>query len=166
MSLYSVIPTIPSDVSEVRLKVHLKRWRSSWKKVFVPTDHGVAAAMASDMSAISMYYLPKPSKQGILSYSSRHRIMRGFVTCYLGLNSTFYPSLQHSDGASVAEDVFPLVVVAFSTQLRLANSSATAAPPPPTQSNKPRQFFTNFPCSRFYMCLHWSSGRLTLPWLA
>ena len=75
--------------------------------------------------------------------------MRGFVTCYLGLTSTFYPSLQHSDGASVAEDVFPLVVVAFSTQLRLANSSATAAPPPPTQSNKPRQFFTNFPCSRF-----------------
>ena len=68
--------------------------------------------------------------------------MRGFVTCYLGLNSTFYPSLQHSDGASVAEDVFPLVVVAFSTQLRLANSSATAAPPPPTQSNKPCQFFT------------------------
>ena len=88
-------------------------------------------------------------KTGYLSQSWKNRTMRGFVSCYLGLNSTFYPSLQHSDGASVAEDVFPLVVVAFSTQLRLANSSATAAPPPPTQSNKPRQFFTNFPCSRF-----------------
>ena len=79
--------------------------------------------------------------------------MRGFVTCYLGLTSTFYPSLQHSDGASVAEDVFPLVVVAFSTQLRLANSSATAAPPPPTQSNKPRQFSTHFSLFKILTCV-------------
>ena len=88
--------------------------------------------------------------------------MRGFVTCYLGLNSTFYPSLQHSDGASVAEDVFPLVVVAFSTQLRLANSSATAAPPPPTQSNKPRQFFTLSSLFKIYT-LTWIGSPADLP---
>ena len=88
--------------------------------------------------------------------------MRGFVTCSSGLDSTFYPSLQHSDGASVAEDVFPLVVVAFSTQLRLANSSATAAPPPPTQSNKPRQFFTLSSLFKIFTLI-WSESSADLP---